>query len=219
MSSPRVTELARELQSAGIGIPETVPPNLARIAVAIYRALATGSPLAPTQLESLTSASGVPADLVRVAAARWLELDEAGSLTGFGGLTLRPTQHRLILDGKDFYLWCALDGFLVAHVLGQPVRIETLCPATGTPIEVAVSREGVEHLAPSDAVMSVMVPESNAACSVSETRRGFCDFVSFYRSEQVAFESMKRPGTTVVTMDQGFALARLLMLPLINASS
>lgn len=214
-----VGELAQELLSVGIGIPESAPANLGRLAVALYQGLATGSPLAPTRLDGLTAASGVAADVLRAAAARWLEFDGGGSLIGFGGLTLQPTRHRLILDGRDFYLWCALDGFLIAHALGRSVRIETHCPTTGTRIAVAASRDGVEHVEPGDAVMSVVVPESAAACSVSDTRRGFCDFVNFYRSEQVALDSAKCPGAAVLTMEMAFRLARLLTLPLINARS
>lgn len=212
-----ITKIAQELLDVGIGIPDSAPASLANLAVAMYESLATGSALSPTNFDGLSAASGIAADVIRVAAARWLEFDGDGGLTGFGGLTLQPTQHRLVLDGHDFYLWCVLDGFVVAHALGRPVRIETHCPTTGTRIEVLASREGVEHVEPRNAVMSVIVPESGAACSVSDTRHGFCDFVNFYRSEQVALDSAKRPGAAVLTMDMAFALARRLTLPLLNA--
>ena len=216
-SSVNVRTIARALLNVGIGVPESVPSNVARLAVALYQDLSTGSQLSPTRFESLTAASGVAVDVLRTAGGRWLEFDGAGSLTGFGGLTLRPTRHRLVLDERHFYLWCALDGFLVAHALGRPVRIETQCPTTGAGIEVAASRERVEHFEPGDAVMSVVVPESDAACSVSDTRRGFCEYVNFYRSKQVVVGSLTRPDADVLTMDDAFALAGLLTLPLRNA--
>jgi alkylmercury lyase len=146
-----------------------------------------------------------------------LEFDAAGSLTGFGGLSLQPTHHRLVLNGRHFYLWCALDGFLVAHALGRPVRIETQCPTTGAEIEVAASPERVEHVEPDDAVMSLVVPESGTACSVSDTRRGFCEYVNFYRSAQAALDSSERRRAAVLTMGAALVLARMLMLPLVSA--
>lgn len=217
-SSVKVRTIARALLNVGIGVPESVPSNVARLVVALYEDLSTGSPLSPMRFESLTAASGVAADVLRAAGARWLQFDGAGSLTGFGGLTVRPTRHRLVLDGRHLYLWCALDGLLVAHALGRPVRIETHCPTTRVRIEVAASQERVEHAEPGDAVMSVVVPESGAACSVSETRRGFCEYVNFFHSKHVVLlDSLTRPDAGVLTMDDAFALAGLLMLPLRNA--
>jgi alkylmercury lyase len=209
----RVEEIAKALLEAGIGIRETTPDKT-RIALAIYQELTKGSPIPATEFERLMGALGVPADLVRAAASQWLEFDPSGNLTGFGGLTLRPTTHALVLGGRRYYLWCALDGFLVAHALALPVCIETRCPATGTPIEVAASHHGVEHVQPSSAVMSVVVPASTGACCVADTRGGFCDFVNFYVSEQIAVDALKGGGATVLSMDQAFALGGLLTLPL-----
>ena len=210
-------DIATVLLAAGIGIGESAPHH-AHLVVTIYRELAKGSPIAAGDLEALARASGVPMDLASSAAARWLELGPAGELVGFGGLTLRPTKHRLVLNGAlTLYLWCALDGFLIAHALGQPVRIVTCCPTSGMPIVVAATATHVEEVAPKTSVMSIIAPESNAACNVTDTRRGFCDFVNFYQSEETALTSMRGRGGAVLTMDRAFSLAGLLTIPLANA--
>jgi alkylmercury lyase len=211
-----VAEIARALLGVGIGIGAEMDQP-ARLALEMYRELAKGTPIEPEAFDRITSASGIPAELARVAAARWLEFDSSGSLTGFGGLTLRPTKHRLLLDGRPFYVWCALDGFLVAHALGLPVAIETSCPGTTTPIRVAASVDAIERVEPSSAVMSVVLPDAATACSVSDTREGFCDFVNFYESETIARDTMKGRGGAVLTMDSAFSLAGELMTPVRRA--
>ena len=110
-----------------------------------------------------------------------------------------------------------LTGSSSRSALGVPVRIETRCPASGTPIEVAATQDGVERVEPSGAVMSAVVPTSIRVCCVADTRGGFCDFVNFYLSDQVAGDAMKGRGAAVLSMDWVFALAGQLMLPLKKA--
>lgn len=207
-----MSALSRALVAAGIGIAEATP-NVAQLVATLYRELAKGTPITSEELERLTVAAEIPAELVKAAAAQWLELDASGNMIGFGGLSLKPTRHTLRLDDRSFYLWCALDGFLVAHVLGRPVSIETRCPMTETAIRVRASPSAVVEVEPASSVMSIIIPESTCACTVANTRQGFCDLVSFYRSADIARDALKGRGT-VLSMDEAFALAGELMSPL-----
>ena len=209
--------IAEVLLGAGVGVGP-LAPNHARLALTIYRELAEGRPLPPATLDRAASAAGISAELAKEAGARWLEFDAAGSVIGFGGLTLLPTPHRLVLDDATLYLWCALDGFLIAHALRRSVRVETLCPASGAAIDVRADTGGVTGATPSSAVMSIVAPPLSCPCSVSTTRRGFCDFVSFYRSEQEAGDATKARGGAILSLDAAFSMSALLMGPLRDAS-
>jgi alkylmercury lyase len=65
------------------------------------------------------------------------DFDRDGRLVGFG-LTLRPTPHRVELDGRTLYTWCVPDTLLLPVLLGRPVRVEARCFATGDPVRVEV---------------------------------------------------------------------------------
>lgn len=215
LSGLTVGEIAGVLLGAGVGLGP-LPPNLLDLVLTIYRELAVGRPIRPEELARAATAAGVSVELAKGGGSRWLEFDEAGALVGFGGLTLRPTSHRLVLDETPLHLWCALDGLLIAHVLRRPVRIETRCPSSGTVIEVAAGPEGIVALAPRASVMSIVAPPASCACSVAATRRGFCDFVNFYESEVVARDAVKARGGAVMSIDAAFALAGLLIAPLMK---
>jgi alkylmercury lyase len=211
-----VEEIAQVLLGAGVGIAQA-SPDLARLAVAIYDELAKGVPIPLAEIGRLLGATGVAMDLASAVGTRWMEFDPSGNVTGFAGLTVLPTSRRLLLDGRSLYLWCALDGLVVAHVLGRPVVIHALCPATQTPITVAATGTGVERVEPSDAAMSLVVPEASGACNVTDVRRSVCDHVHLYRSEQVAIDSTKAQGAAVLSLDRAFVLAGLLVGPLKTA--
>jgi alkylmercury lyase len=116
-------------------------------------------------------------------------------------------------DDKPLYLWCMLDGFLTAHALEQRVRIETHCPASGTPIEIFASPHGVDHVTPVSTVMSIVRPPA-CGCSIHEMRRGFCDFVNFYGSREGAINDTALTGAAILTVSDALELAELLIAPL-----
>lgn len=211
-----VEEIARVLLGEGLGAGP-LARNLAELVLTIYRDLALGRPLGPERLARTAGAAGVCIELAKGAGSRWLEFDDAGDLVGFGGLTLRPTAHRLLLGDTPLHLWCALDGLLIVHALCRRVKIETHCPSTGALIEVCAGPLGIEAVVPRSAMMSIVAPPSNCGCSVADTRRGFCDFVNFFGSETVAREAVAGRGGAVLSLEAAFTLAGLLMAPLRSA--
>ena len=92
---------------------ETVPPTV--------DLLATGKPASP---EEIAAASGKSPEEVRAALERFpsAEWDEQGRVVGLG-LTLQLTPHRLEVEGRTLFAWCALDALLFSALLGRPVSI------------------------------------------------------------------------------------------------
>ena len=73
----------------------------------MVRLLARGHPVTP---ERLASALQMTAEQVAevLAALTDLELDQSGNVMGWG-LTFIPTPHRFLVQGQQFYTWCAID--------------------------------------------------------------------------------------------------------------
>jgi hypothetical protein len=68
----------------------------------------------PAELDDLARRTGLKPGAVHdltasLAGAGWLDLDEAGCITGAAGLSLTTGPHSLTLGGMPFRTWCAYD--------------------------------------------------------------------------------------------------------------
>ena len=86
--------------------------------------LARGKPASPEE---------VRAALDRFPSVDW---DEQGRVVGLG-LTLQLTPHRLEVEGRTLFAWCALDALLFPVLLRQPASIES---RAGAPASWCTSR-------------------------------------------------------------------------------
>ncbi|HUZ62325.1 MAG TPA: organomercurial lyase MerB [Acetobacteraceae bacterium] len=177
-------------------------PGLYRV---LLRLLASGQPVA---IARLAAAVGHPADEVQRTVAGWpdTEYDEQGRIVGYG-LTLRPTPHRFIADGKQLYTWCALDTLFFPAVIGRAAHVESPCAATGVLVRLIVDPAvGVIALDPATAVVSIVTPEQ-----VSSVRADFCNPGRFFASHDAACDwQRKHPGMTVVAVSDAYQAGRSL---------
>jgi hypothetical protein len=95
----------------------------------------------PVDLEDLVALTGMGLAAVRdltaaPAAAGWLDVDEAGRITGAAGLSLATGPQGPSLGGTPFLTWCAYDALGIAAALEADALIETACGQCGAPIEV-----------------------------------------------------------------------------------
>lgn len=110
----------------------------------------------PAGLDDLARATGLELAAVRhltatLAGTGWLDLDEAGCITGAAGLSLATGPHSLTLGGMPFRTWCAYDALGIAAALGADALVETTCGQCGEPIGFQVhggvpDRAGPERL-------------------------------------------------------------------------
>lgn len=168
----------------------------------ILRLLARGEPVTITEI-----AASAGRDEAVVSAAldglEPVERDTEGRVVGLG-LTLNSTPHRFRVEGRELYTWCALDTLTFPHLLGVRAEVESPCRATGTPVRLVVSAEGVSGLEPASAVVSVL-PIENAP----NIRTAFCDHVHFFRSAADASGWLEQhPGGRIVSVAEGFAIGR-----------
>jgi alkylmercury lyase len=131
------------------------------------RLLSEGEPVA---LERLAAAAGWSVEDVEAALTvqTSAERDDQGRLVGLA-LTLRPTTHRVTVDGRTLFAWCATDTLMVPVVLGRPALVESTCPQTGQAIRVELTPDDVERVDPPDAVMTAVRPPGQLADVRSDT--------------------------------------------------
>lgn len=180
------------------------PVERAGIAAAAILELAAGE---PADVARVAHRAGAPPDeVLDFLHGSPAEFDRDGRLVGFG-LTLRPTPHRVELGGRTLYTWCAPDTLELPTLLGQPVRVESRCFATGKPVRLEVDPDGVRELEPEEAVVSMVLCE---VC-MSDFRQKLCDQQHFFSSAAAAAGwHAERPEAIVVPVRSGFALTRLL---------
>jgi alkylmercury lyase len=136
----------------------------------------------PITLEEIETSSRLALETVRESLKAWrdIEYDDEGRLVGLG-LTLRPTEHRFLIEGREFYTWCALDTLIFPTILGVRAEVKSACHATASPIQFEVDPEGVRRLDPESAVVSLVVPGDMASI-----RSSFCHHVHFFASHDAA---------------------------------
>jgi alkylmercury lyase len=62
--------------------------------------------------------------------------DPAGRLLGSHGLSVAPTHHELLIDGKRRWTWCAYDAVGILGALAATGRVRSRSPRSGTLIEL-----------------------------------------------------------------------------------
>ena len=175
-----------------------------RLAVALYRLLAGGEPAEPA---SLAASVGLPEQVASAALSTWPDVayDERGRVVGFGGLSVRETAHRLELDGRTLFAWCAWDALFLPEILGQTAQVASSSPLTGAPVALTIAPAGVERVEPSRAVVS-FVP---ADCCGGDVVERFCRFVHFFPSEEEATRWSATHESAFLSIQDAHELGRL----------
>ena len=148
----------------------------------LVRLLARGHPVTPERLASALQMTTEQVGGVLAGLAD-LEVDPSGNVVGWG-LTFVPTPHRFRVQGQQFYTWCTLDALTYPALLRLSARVESSCPARGTPVTLSVTPAGVHDLAPAGAIVSLVIPEQGSTCDGD--RASFCNQSLFFRSSRDA---------------------------------
>ncbi len=200
-------ELA-DLAGAIAGAEPDLDPTQERIAIAVYRLLADGMPVAP---EEAAAVAGVPLPQVAALLDRWPGVfrDSEGGVVGFWGLTiaeLTPT-HRIEVDERALYGWCAWDTLFLPGILERPGRVTSTCPTTREVIELVVGPDGVVRSSHPQAVVSFLLPEGGFEADVIQR---FCHFVHFFATREAGETWVaEHPATFLLSLEEAFELGAL----------
>lgn len=198
-----VEELDRSLCRCSSGRCDLLANDLG-LCRTLLRLLSRGQPVSA---DALSRASGRTREdvLSIIRASGDVELDGQGRIVG-AGLSLRATPHRLSVDDRLLYAWCALDALMYPPLLEMTVQVESPCAATGAPVRVRVSAVGVEDVAPAEAVVSIVKPDGGTG-----VRQGFCNDVHFFTSAQAAAPWLDRhPHGHLLSVAAAYRLGRRL---------
>ena len=135
--------------------------------------------------------------------------DADGRIVAFFGLSLKETRHHFQVEDRELYTWCALDTLFIPELLGADARVQSTCPATGKAVRLTVTPQGVKMEDPEIGYMSILVPDLE---DVRANLIGsFCHYVHFFASKAAGERwTAENPGTALLTVKQGFRLAKAL---------
>jgi alkylmercury lyase len=168
----------------------------------LMRLLAAGEPVT---VDELAASGGWSIEDVRAALARHprVDYDTDGRIAGFG-LTLQPTPHSFIFDGKSVYGFCASDALEFPVILDRPGVVESTCPATGQRIRVDMTPTQVLSVDPPEAVVSTVRP-ADAVADI----RAYCDLGNFFSSPDAATDWLARnPEGQITSVADDFDITR-----------
>jgi predicted transcriptional regulator len=107
----------------------------------------------PIEISELAAVTGLRQEAIRdavgtLSGAGWLDLDDAGRVTGAAGLSLATGPHGLTIDETPFRTWCAYDSLGIAAALQTDARVETTCAVCQAPIDLRFQGGVPERVGP-----------------------------------------------------------------------
>lgn len=144
----------------------------------IYTHLLKGVPMPINLFAELL---GIDAHKANKVLSSYGEVDNQGQVTGFLGLSLVPTQHKLTVKGKTFYTWCAADTILLPQFLSFSALIESKDPINNQTIKLSVDEDFLDWTDPVALYISWI--EKADSCHI---RKSFCDRSHFFASRETA---------------------------------
>ena len=121
-------------------VPLAEPPadDQALLARAFWLLLDHGRPV---ELDALAGAlqrdpAAVAAAVDRLEQAGLTRRDTAGRLLGSHGLSVAPTHHELVINGRRRWTWCAYDAVGILGALKADGQVRSRSPHSGTLIEL-----------------------------------------------------------------------------------
>jgi hypothetical protein len=142
-----------------------------RIALTLIRQLALG---APVSVSDLATAAELSEARVTDALDRLPGVfrDEEQRVVGFMGLSVvEMGPHRIHVDGRRLSAWCAWDTLFLPELLDETAYVTSRSPASDAEISLTVTPAGPADLAPADAVVSFLLPETEFDADVIQRFR------------------------------------------------
>jgi hypothetical protein len=126
-------------------------------------------------------------------------------------LSFQPSPYRVRVKESNFFAASALECMQLPLLLGEGIEVETLCPSTGSTIQLIITDQGVARQSPRDSVMSLAVTGQTSA----EPPMSLADLLNLARQQTRFFSSAEAaalwlvayPDVQILQLDQAWRLA------------
>lgn len=200
-------DVVGELVDQIVALRPTRTEEEQEFALVLYRLLANGEPV---RREVLAAALDHPTRSIVATLATWpslIEYNDHRAIVGFGGLSVLPTKHRLLVAERTLYTWCAWDSLFIPEILGVTARVESTSPGSDTPVTVTVGPNGVVDAHPETIVVSFPMPVLHDL--KRDVRGMFCRFVHLFPTMEEGSEwAAQHDGIVLVSIQQAVEMGR-----------
>ncbi len=200
-------------KAIGLGGPFDFEPGLLRVMNRVAQSIVDGAPVSREQVARIARAAGVDPGTAEQFLAAVGESGAQGNIVGVvPGLTLTPTPHRLSIDGKVLFAWCAEDTLVAPTFLNRTVEIESTSPLRKETVRLTVSPARVESVSPNDAVLSMVVVNVDQADlgSVPAIWTTFCHNIFYFGSRDEAQEWARgKANIEILSPEEAYEIAKL----------
>jgi len=132
-----------------------------------------------------------------------IERDSADRIVGWG-LTLNQTPHRFIVEGREYYTWCALDALVFPAVVETAVQVESTCPVTGETVRLEIDPDTEEIAVDPPAAMVAYVDPKTV--THGRVRSTCCEPQRFLAGPEAGRRWRdSHPGMTVLPVVEAYA--------------
>jgi len=150
---------------------------------AFRRLLRTGGPVEIAELAGdlarpVEEVAAAVEDMVRQGRVR---LDGDGRLAGAAGLSVGPDRHRIEIDGRTFWTWCAYDVMGIFGALRAGGHAYSTSPSSGAAIEVHF-----EHGRPLLSPVVLFRPDESSLGCCDNVYEEWCPNSNFFDNAEVA---------------------------------
>lgn len=188
-------------------------PGEQRAGNILHRELARGQRLTIAQFaQALGTSVDAAETLVNSSAlSPFIHKDEGSRIQGFWGLSATPTHHKLTVDGRTLWTWCALDSLFMPELLVATADIESRDPETAELIRLRVSPDHIQAAAPADVVVSLGRPETWDSTSATRVIATACHFIFFFVSRASGERWQAKhpePETALLSLNEAFEYGR-----------
>lgn len=119
---------------------DTIPETLA-VRREAFRQLLSGRAVTVGEVAAATGLSpAIAREAIDLVVSVGMAETDGEAILGIDGITTRPTQHLLRLDGVRLWTWCAYDIVGIAAALGADAVGDTRCGLCGRRLEVIIQR-------------------------------------------------------------------------------
>lgn len=164
----------------------------------------------PVSHQQLADACAIALPEVNRLLKTWIAIyyDDLGNIIRFWGLTLNETPHKLLIDGRELYAWCAWDTLFLPALMGKAVQVVSHCASSNVPIQLSIDRKHIMSLTPDNAVLSFVMPDEEGIRK--DVISIFCHSVLFFSSAEKGEQWVaNNTGTFLMPVERAYVLAQL----------